>query len=227
MMTVNEEQLIKEITDRVVETIRSKSACSISPVQQTADSLVIPVGISVRHVHVNQRDLEALYGAGHELTKLRDLVQPGEFAARETVALIGPKMRAIERVRILGPTRERTQVEVARTDAIFLGIDPPVAKSGQLDGAEPITLVGPAGSLRLESAAIVANRHIHMSPSDAERLGVKDDEEVSVSVSGPKSLVFNKVQCRVSEKFVLQMHLDTDDANAAGIVCGATAELVR
>lgn len=188
--------------------------------------MVLPVGVSVRHVHVSAEDLEVLYGPGYRLTPLRDLYQEGEFAAKEVVALVGPRMRALENVRILGPMRSRTQVEVSRTDAVYLGINPPVRASGDLIGSSPITLVGPKGTLILPEGAIIANRHIHMGLDDAQHFGVTDNQLVQVEVLGDKGLVFNNVQVRVKESFRLEMHLDTDDANASGITTGAKARLL-
>ncbi|NLK07562.1 MAG: phosphate propanoyltransferase [Firmicutes bacterium] len=186
----------------------------------------LPVGVSVRHVHISSHDLEVLYGPGCTLTPLRELYQVGEYACKEVVALVGPRMRALESVRILGPVREKTQVEVSRTDAVYLGIDPPVRASGDLTGSSPITLVGPKGTLVLQEGAIVANRHIHMNSTDANRYGVVDNDIVKVEVLGDKGLVFNNVQIRVQDSFRLQMHVDTDDANASGITNGAKARIL-
>jgi putative phosphotransacetylase len=212
-----DEQLVQEIRARVFQKL-AETGLAAHPDE-------IPVGISVRHVHVSQADLEHLYGRGHQLTKLRDLRQPGEYAAQEVVALVGPKMRTLENVRILGPCRDQTQVELARTDAIILGLNPPVRRSGDLAGSSPISLVGPKGVLTLPEGCIIANRHMHMGPEDARRFGVKDNDIVSVEVSGDKGLVFHHVQVRVREGWVLEMHLDTDDANAACITCGAQARI--
>jgi putative phosphotransacetylase len=215
---MDERQLVCEIIARVLDKLAATAV---------ADPLEIPVGVSVRHVHVTQEHLEVLYGPGYQLTKLRDLRQPGEFAAREVVALVGPKMRTIENVRILGPCRDHTQVELARTDAIVLGLNPPVRRSGDIAGSSPITIVGPHGVLTLPEGCIIANRHIHMSEADAARFGVKDNDIISVEVLGDKSLIFHQVQVRVKDNFTLEMHLDTDDANAAGITCGARARIYR
>lgn len=216
---LDEKRLIEEITQRVVAALQEQ-------VGSRQDPRIIPVGISVRHVHVSAADLEILYGPGHQLTPLRDLYQEGEFAAKEVVALVGPRMRALENVRILGPMRNRTQIEVSRTDAIYLGINPPVRASGDLAGSSPITLVGPKGVLTLPEGAIVANRHIHMNPGDAQRFGVSDNDLVQVEVQGEKGLVFNSVQIRVKDNFLLEMHVDTDDANASGITTGAQARIL-
>ncbi len=210
---------MEEITRRVLALYQAR-------LDSGPDPMVLPVGVSVRHVHVSAEDLEVLYGPGYRLTPLRDLYQEGEFAAKEVVALVGPRMRALENVRILGPMRSRTQVEVSRTDAVYLGINPPVRASGDLIGSSPITLVGPKGTLILPEGAIIANRHIHMGLDDAQHFGVTDNQLVQVEVLGDKGLVFNNVQVRVKEFFRLEMHLDTDDANASGITTGAKARLL-
>ncbi len=187
----------------------------------------IPIAISARHVHLTREVFEQLYGAGRELTVYTQLYQPGEFASAEVVTLVGPRLRAIQDVRILGPFREYTQVELSRTDGITLGIEPPVRRSGDLKGSSSIVLVGPAGSVSLKEGAICANRHVHLSPEDAEKFKVKDNDIVKIRVSGIRALTFENVQIRVSDKYLLQMHLDTDDANAAGIRSGDTGELIK
>lgn len=189
---------------------------------------MIPVGISARHVHVCQEDLEKLFGAGYTLTKERDLLQPGEFASKELVTLVGPGGKIMPRVRILGPLRSRTQVELARTDGIALGIkNLPMRRSGELQGAAPITLIGPRGSIYLPEAAMRSNRHIHMGPRDAERFGVKQNDVVQLRLGGQEGVTFHNVQIRIHETWKLVVHLDTDDANAAGIVCDVQAELIK
>ena len=213
---IDERELIEKVTARVL------AALGYAPFNGT-----IPVGVSVRHVHIRPEDLALLYGPGAQLTKARDLAQPGEFAANETVTLIGPRMRSLENVRILGPARSQTQVEISRTDAILLGIHPPVRRSGRIAGTPGLTLVGPKGVLVLKEGVIRANRHIHLNEADAARLRVKQDEEVDVELDGNEGLIFRHVQIRIGDKFVLQMHLDTDDANAAGIGCGARARIYR
>ncbi len=215
--------LIDIITKRVLQELnqheRNKS-------EVTKDN-VIPIAISARHVHLTREVFEQLYGVGRELTVYTELYQPGEFASAEVVTLVGPRLRAIQDVRILGPFREYTQVELSRTDGITLGIEPPVRRSGDLKGSSAIVLVGPAGSVSLKEGAICANRHVHLSPKDAERFKVKDNDIVKIRVSGIRALTFENVQIRVSDKYLLQMHLDTDDANAAGIRSGDTGELIR
>lgn len=191
----------------------------------TAGMRLIPVGVSARHAHVTQEHLEILYGPGSRLTSYASLYQPGEFAANETVAAVGPRMRAIERVRILGPTRRYTQIELAPTDCVALGLDLPIRTSGDLDDAAPITLVGPKGSLYIK-AAISPTRHIHLNPSEADYYGVQNRDVVQIRVGGARALTLGNVRIRVHPDVIAQAHLDTDDANAAGLRGGEGVELI-
>ena len=218
---MDKNKLAELVTKQVLDSLKSD--------EQNYDSSKynIPIGVSVRHLHITQNDLEKLYGAGYQLTKKKDLAQPGEFAANEVVTLVGPRLRSIENVRILGPVRDHTQVEVSQTDAITLGINPPVRRSGNINESESLTVVGPKGSITLEEGVIRANRHIHMPPSEAEKMNVKDDEIVSVEIPGTKSVIMRNVQVRVKKGWVLQMHLDTDDANAADVQCGLKARIIK
>ena len=172
------------------------------------------VGVSARHCHLSPDAMEILFGPGSELTPYKDLYQPGAFAAEEMVSVVGPRLRAIERVRILGPTRNYNQVELARTDAIFLGLNPPVRDSGDLQGAEPITFVGPAGSITVP-AAIRAIRHLHLRPSDVSEMGLGSVEAVKARVGGVKGVVYENVRLKIDPGYLPELHLDTDDANAA------------
>lgn len=176
----------------------------------------VPVGISNRHLHLSQADLETLFGKGYELTPFRDLKQTGQYAAEEVVTL-ATKKGVIQNVRVLGPTRAATQVEISRTDAFALGVKPPVRDSGSIQDSESLTLVGPEGSVYLDEGVIIALRHIHMSPADAEQFGVKDKDLVTVKAGGERAIVFENVLVRVREDFVLEFHIDTDEANAAGL----------
>lgn len=186
---------------------------------------VVPVGVSARHMHITQEHLELLYGPGHRLTKLRDLNQPGEFAAQETLTLVGPKRRTLE-IRILGPVRRFTQVELSHSDGIHLGLDLPHRLSGNIQGSAPLVLVGPAGVLQLPEGAIRAKRHIHVNPADARRLGVVNGQTVSVRSIGEMSVTFNNVVIRQGDNLNLEMHLDTDEANAAGLRTGDLVEIL-
>ncbi|PLV59112.1 phosphate propanoyltransferase [Thermotoga sp. KOL6] len=187
----------------------------------------IIVGVSNRHVHLSKEDLEALFGKGYELTPIKDLRQPGQYAAKETVTIVGPK-GAIENVRVLGPVRKETQVEISRTDAFRLGIRPPVRDSGDLEGTPGIVIIGPNGILVKEKGVILAKRHIHMHPKDAEHFGVKDKDIVKVIVeNGDRKLIFDDVLIRVREDFVLEFHVDTDEANAAMLNTGDFVYIVE
>lgn len=186
----------------------------------------IPVAVSARHVHLSQPTLEALFGPGFQLTVRNPLSQPGQFAAEQSVDLIGPR-RNLERVRILGPVRNLDQVEISRTDEFHLGLDAPVRASGDIANSPGITLRGPHGTVTLQQGVICAWRHIHMTPDDAVHFGVADRDVVDVSVqSNGRSLVFGDVLVRVHKDFALEMHIDTDEGNAAEIESGATGALV-
>jgi len=187
----------------------------------------IVVGVSNRHVHLSKEDLEVLFGKGYQLTPVKDLRQPGQFAAKETVTIVGPK-GAIENVRVLGPIRKETQVEISRTDAFKLGLNPPVRDSGDLDGTPGIVIVGPAGVVVKNKGVILAKRHIHMHPKDAQHYGVKDKDIVKVIVEkGERRLIFDDVLVRVREDFALEFHVDTDEANAAMLNNGDLVYIVE
>ncbi|NLM04728.1 MAG: phosphate propanoyltransferase [Clostridiales bacterium] len=189
------------------------------------DEIKIPVGVSNRHIHLSREDLDILFGKGYELTKYRDLRQPGQYAARETVIVEGPKGK-IESVRILGPTRSETQLEVSFTDARTLGIVAPVRESGKLENSAPITIIGPEGSVKKSEGAITALRHIHMTPDVAKRLGLKDKDIVKVETTGDRQVIFGNVLVRVSDNYALEMHVDTDEANAAGLANNDTVRII-
>lgn len=186
----------------------------------------VPVGISARHIHVSQADLDILYGEGYQLTVKKDLLQVGQFAANETVDLVTEKS-SFKNVRILGPVRKQTQVEIALTDALKLKIGIPVRESGDTKGSAGITVVGPKGTVILEEGVIAAGRHIHMSIDDAQKFGVQDNEIVKVRCDGERGLTFDNVLIRVHENFRLEMHIDTDEANAAMCKNGCTVEIIK
>jgi len=186
----------------------------------------IPIGVSNRHVHLTSEDLEKLFGEGYELLVAKELSQPGEFAAKETVTIKTEKAE-IPKVRILGPIRKFTQVEISKTDARKLGVDAPIRASGNIDGTPGITLIGPKGSLKIEKGVIIAERHIHMTPQDAERFQVKDGQYVSVKVEGNRGLIFNQVLIRVKDTYALDMHIDTDEANSGNITTGDLGHLLQ
>ncbi|MCL2021750.1 MAG: phosphate propanoyltransferase [Betaproteobacteria bacterium] len=186
----------------------------------------VPIGISNKHLHLSEQALATLFGEGHKLTPYKELVQPGQYAAHEQVDIVGPK-GSFKNIRIIGPTRPQTQVEVSLTDARALGIDPPVRESGKLQGSPGIKLVGPKGELELESGAIVALRHIHLSPEQASEAGLQDKDLVDVKVYGKRPLIFEDVLIRSGEGHFREFHIDTDEANAAGAANNDEAEILR
>jgi propanediol utilization protein len=193
---------------------------------KTANKPELIVSISARHVHLTVEHVKILFGKD-QLTKMKDLYQDGFFAAEETVMVVGPRKRMLPTVRILGPTRSETQVELAFTDAISLGIDPPVRESGQLDGSPGCVLVGPKGVVELKRGVIRAERHAHMSPSEAAFYGVKDKDRMKLRVSANNcTTTFENILVRVGEKIKLEVHLDTDEGNAADLEHADKIELV-
>jgi len=176
----------------------------------------IPVGVSNRHVHLSQLDVNRLFGEGYELTKFKDLSQPGQYACKEMVTICGPK-GAIEKVRILGPVRSKTQVEVLQGDSFKLGVVSQVRLSGDLYGTPGITLIGPKGSVQTTEGLVVAQRHIHMTPEDAMQLGVHDGQTVSIQVNEARGGIYNNVAIRANDASVLECHIDTDEANAMNV----------
>ena len=186
----------------------------------------IPVNISVRHIHLCKDDLRTLFGV-EELSSMRELYQPGAFAAKEAVALVGPKMRMLEKVRVLGPLRNSSQVELAKTDAIYLGVDAPLRLSGDIKGSAPITIVGPKGLVQLEEGCIRAMRHMHLSPREAEQYGLQDGDRVKIRMGGPSAVTFENVVVRISEGLRLEVHLDTDEGNVADVHCNQEVEIIK
>ena len=211
------------MADSQVELIARMVMEAMNQKQDTGKGYMVPVGVSARHVHLTQEHVEVLFGEGYHLTKKKELMG-GQFASNELVTIVGLKLRAIENVRILGPVRSKSQVEISSTDAIKLGVKAPIRESGNVAGSAPIALVGPKGALYLKEGCIVAKRHIHMSPKDAMAAGAHDGDIVSVKAENERGTVFNNVQVRVDESFTLEMHIDTDEANAAKI---ATVDTVR
>jgi acetate kinase len=206
--------------------IARQAAHLVRESKHKASEVRIPIAVSARHLHLTEGSFAALFGAGKTPTRLKDISQPGQYACEEKVNLVGPRGR-IDGVRLLGPLRPKDQVEISRTDEFKLGVDAPIRDSGKVAGSAPITIEGPAGTLQLHEGLICAKRHIHMAPGDAERFGVKDGDEVSVAVAGgERDLVFGDVLIRVSPKFVLEMHIDTDEANAAELDQGTAGDLV-
>lgn len=204
-------------TDEAWQIARQAKAMSVDVTPPKGDDRTIPVAISARHIHLTQETVEQLFGQGHELTPLKPLSQPGQFAAKEQVELVGPK-RSIQRVRVLGPVRSKNQVEISRTDEFHLGIDAPIRASGDVTNSPGITLIGTEGrQVTLDQGVICAWRHIHMTPDDAQYFGVNDRDvvEVEVGKEGVRSLTFGDVLVRVKSSYKLEMHIDTDEGNAA------------
>lgn len=202
------ENLVDLVTSSVVNILKQKT-----------NDTGIKVGVSARHVHLSQSDLETLFGKGHELTP-KKMLMGDQFAAEECVTLVSPSLRTIEGVRVLGPVRSQSQIEISRTDTFKLKVSPPVRPSGEVAGSAAMALVGPVGSVFLNEGTIIANRHIHMTVEDAEKYGIRDNDIVDVEIQNAKPTKYFNVQVRVREDFNTEMHIDTDDANAAGIKTG-------
>ncbi|MCI8528406.1 MAG: phosphate propanoyltransferase [Lachnospiraceae bacterium] len=213
-----EQQTVEMITQMILQTINK--------MEEKGGGYQVPVGVSARHIHLTQEHVEALFGDGYQLTKKKDLMG-GQFASNETVTIVGLKLRAIENVRVLGPVRKASQVEISATDAMKLGIAAPIRESGNIAGSAPIAVVGPKGVLYLKEGCIVAMRHIHMSPADAMAAGVKDGDIVSVKADNERGTVFNQVKIRVDDSFTLEMHIDTDEANASKIKTGDKVTILK
>lgn len=212
---LKENELVSLITDEVVKELG-----------QRTNDLSIPVGLSNRHIHLSQSDLEKLFGADYKLTKLKDLSQPGQYACKETVTLVGPK-GIIEKVRVLGPVRDQTQIELSIGDGYRLGLSLPIRPSGKLTGSPGCIVVGPQGVVELASGVICAQRHIHMSVDDGKRFFVKDGEIVQVKCHGIRALIFDQVLVRVNPNYRLEMHIDVEEGNAAGLSNGDQVEILR
>ncbi len=192
----------------------------------SGDDKQIKIGVSNRHVHLSREDLDTLFGKGFELTKKKTLMGR-EFASEQLVTLVGPSLKTIENVRVLGPVRKHTQVEISRTDTFVLKVRPPVRPSGDIKGSEKIVIVGPKGVVYLNEGVIIANRHIHLTPEYAEKHGIKDGDYVDVMVGSIKPTKFFDVQVRVRDDFNVEMHIDTDDANAAGLKNGDLVTIIK
>ena len=217
-MKLNEQEL-KALVNKVIESVSTNA-----PKNNEGD---IPVGISNRHIHLSREHVEILFGKDYQLTKLKDLSQPGQYACKEQLTIVGPSMRAIEGVRVLGPERKASQVEISRTDSFVLKVKPPVRESGDIKSSAPVTIIGPKGIVTLSEGCIIANRHIHMSEDEGRAFGVHDGEYVDVELNGERRSLFYDVQIRVHKDFRLEMHIDTDDANAAGVGNGFKAKLIK
>ena len=185
------------------------------------------VNVSARHMHATPADVETLFGAGAKLTKLKDLYQEGEFASEQLVTLVGPRQRIIPNVRILGPVRNYTQVELSYTDGIYLGIDLPLRISGNHEGTPGITILGPRGAITLDKGVIRAERHVHMSQADLDHYGVTDGDYMKLRINGPCGVTFDRVRVRYHTKVILEVHIDTDEGNACDLESATGMELVK
>lgn len=226
------ERLVREVL-----TQRLKSGGTTTPPPSVGRSASLPavggapnplvVNVSARHMHVKPEHLEILFGAGSKLTKLKDLYQDGEFASEQLVTLVGPRQRIIPNVRILGPVRNYTQIELSYTDGVYLGLDLPLRTSGDHKGTPGITILGPKGSLTIDSGVIRAERHVHMSQADMAYYGVKDGDYMKLKIDGPCGVVFDRVKVRYHPKVVLEVHIDTDEGNACDLDSATNMELIR
>ncbi len=216
---------LERVVRQVVQRQFAERLASGEPRYSIAYTPNLVVNISARHIHITAEHFEQLFGGGSELTVYRWLYQPGSFAAEQRVTITGPRRRAIENVRILGPMRKHTQVEVSATDAFALGIDAPV-RSGDIDGSPGCLISGPKGVLELTEGVIRAERHVHMSPADAETYGFKNRQYVRLRVTSDRTAIFEKVLCRVDPRFLLEVHLDTDEGNACNLINATSVELL-
>lgn len=209
---------VEQITRMVIQAIENAKG--------NENRMTVPVGVSARHIHLTQEDVERLFGAGYQLSKKKELMG-GQFAANEQCTIVGLKLRAIENVRILGPVRKKSQVEISATDARTLGINAPLRQSGDTAGSAPVALVGPKGVVYLNEGCIVAARHIHMTPAQAQSVSLKDGDYVSVRMGNERGAVLDNVKIRVDESFSLEMHIDTDEANACQVKQGDFATIIQ
>ena len=209
---------LKETISRVLREYEPKIA---------GDKSEIKVGVSQRHIHLSREHLDILFGKGYELT-IKKMLMGREFASNEFVTLVGPSLKSIQNVRVLGPVRKNTQVEISRTDTFVLKVSPPVRPSGNVEGSEKLVIVGPKGCVYLKEGVIIANRHIHLTPEYASEHGIKDNDYVDVEVdTTDKPTKFYDVQVRVRDDFNVEMHIDTDDANSVGIKSGMNVRIIK
>lgn len=212
------EAVIKLLLDALQETQ------STTPEQQNKDE--VPVGISNRHIHLSERDLYQLFGEGYQLTKIKDLSQPGQYACKETVIIGGPN-GTIDKVRVLGPVRKKTQVEILEGDCYKLGVIAQARLSGDLDGTTGVTIIGPKGSIQTKEGLIIAQRHIHMTIQDAKQFGVTDGQQVSIQINGLRGGIYSNVTIRANDESALECHLDTEEANAMKVSSSAKIKIIK
>ncbi len=208
----SQEEFIRLVVRMVVEELRKRERS-------------VPIGVSNRHIHLDRADMDVLFGPGSELTRKKDLGQPGQYASEETVTLHGPKGE-LSRVRVLGPLRSESQVEISIADGFSLGVHPPIRESGKLEGTPGVTLIGPKGTVEKEGGTIAALRHIHLDPDTAARMGLSDKQMVHVEIGGLRGAVLHNVLVRVSEQYAPEMHIDVEEANALGVKNGDRAYIV-
>ena len=226
-----------EVEDLVRDVLRQRLAGAINPPPREARTRAsrgphvgphpLVVNVSARHMHVTPADLETLFGPGATLTRQRDLYQAGEFASEQLVTLVGPRQRIIPNVRILGPTRGYSQVELSYTDGVYLGIDLPLRVSGNHDGTPGVIVLGPRGALTLNRGVIRAQRHVHMSEADLGYFGVRDGDEMKLRINGPCGVTFDGVVVRHHPRVILEVHIDTDEGNACDIERATNMELIK
>jgi putative phosphotransacetylase len=206
----------------LIEALQNNAPTAVA----TEDRLEIPVGVSNRHIHLSQEDLNRLFGEGYQLTKVKDLLQPRQCACKETVTICGPN-GAIEKIRILGPIRSKTQVEILAGDCFKLGVKTEPRLSGDLQGTPGITIIGPKGSVQIKDGLIVAQRHIHMTPEDAKHFGVADGQFVSIEVHGPRGGILKNVAVRANDASQLECHLDIEEANALNVNSNTKITIIK
>lgn len=219
------EVLIERLRGVVAPAVREQHAAE--PPRAGGPPHPLVVNVSARHMHVTPADVEVLFGAGVKLTKLKDLYQQGEFASDQLVTLVGPRQRIIPNVRILGPVRNYTQVELSYTDGVYLGIDLPLRISGNHEGTPGITILGPKGAINISKGVIRAERHVHMSEADMAYYAVKDGDYMKLRIDGPCGVVFDRVKVRYHPKVVLEVHIDTDEGNACDLESATRIELFK
>lgn len=213
---------IKALEDAVKNAVKNLNI----NVSEKAENDYVKIGVSQRHVHLSREDLDTLFGKGYELTP-KKMLMGKEFASNEVVTLVGPSLKSIENVRVLGPVRKDTQVEISRTDTFVLKISPPVRPSGEIKGSEKMVIVGPKGSVYLKEGVIIANRHIHLTPEFAKTMNLESNDYVDVVIDGVKPTKFYDVQIRIRDDFNVEMHIDTDDANSCGLKNGDVVHIIK
>lgn len=219
-------QDVKKLTDILIENFKNNSTSQEKKEIIDYKSMQVSVGVSGRHLHISKDHMEILFGRGYELTPMKYLSQPGQFAAKEQLTICGPK-GVFEKVRIIGPCRNITQVEILQSDAFKLGIEPKIRLSGDLDDTPGLTIIGPKGSVMLEKGAIVAQRHIHMNPEQAKAFGVVDGQVVSVMVAGIRGAILQNMLIRADENGYLDCHIDMEEANALGLCNGSKVTIIK